>query len=129
MDDILNILKEEDGLDAALLLKYSEGTLTAEEQLILEQKIQESDFIKDAVEGVAAFNDTQKVQSFIDELNRQLKRQTTKKKKQKSRRKLPSMDWIIFAVIVILLLSCLGYAVLKMHSNSEKETKTIRHLP
>jgi len=124
MADINNILDNDDQLSEELLLKYASGNLTAEELHAIESKMINSAFVNDAVEGIDAFKNKKQVQQYMDELNRQLQKQTEKKKKLRARRKLPSMDWIITAVVIVLLLCVLGYTVLRLY-NSKKEKTNI----
>ncbi len=117
MSDINNILNNDDELSEEMLLKYALGNLTAEERHAIEIKMVNSAFVNDAVEGIDAFKNKKQVQQYMDELNRQLQKQTKKKKKYKARRKLPSMDWIITAVVIVLLLCVLGYTVLHLYNS------------
>jgi len=122
MSDITNILNNDDQLSEELLLKYASGNLTAEEQHAIESKMIDSPFVNDAVEGIDAFKNKKQVQQYMDELKRQLQKQTEKKKKNKAKRKLPSMDWIITAVVIVVLLCVLGYTVLRMYNSKKEET-------
>lgn len=49
-----------------------------------------------------------------------LRKEAGKKKKRRAKRKLPGMDWIILAVVIVLLLCVLGYAVLHLHYHGIK---------
>ena len=127
MSDIINILKNDDELSEELLLKYAEGNLTEEERHAIESKMIDSDFVNDAAEGLNAFKNKKNVQQYISQLNHQLQKQVQRIRNKKEKRKLQNMDWLITAVIIVLLLTVLGYTVLHLyHSKKTINTKEIR---
>lgn len=114
MQNINEILNNDDELNEDLLLKYAEGKLSEEECHAIESKMIDSPFLSDAVEGLEGFKNKKKVLQFVDELNYKLQKNTAQKKKYKAKKKLPNMDLIIIAVIIVLLLCILGYTVLHL---------------
>jgi hypothetical protein len=123
MSDITNILKNDDELSEELLLKYAEGNLTEEERHAIESKMIDSDFMSDAAEGLGNFKNKKDIQQYITYLNQQLQKQVQRKKNRKAKRKLQNMDWVITAVVIVLLLTILGYTVLHLY-HSKKQTAT-----
>jgi anti-sigma-K factor RskA len=123
MSDINNILNNDDELNEELLLKYAEGNLSAEERHAIESKMINSSFVNDAVEGLESFKDKKQVQQYIDELNKQLQKQTNQKKQRRSKRKLPNMDWIIAAVVIVIMLCVLAFTVLRLYHTDKEKTK------
>ncbi len=119
MDDILH---HEDSLNEQLLIRYLEGNLSEEERFAVEAQMADSPFVNDAVEGLESFQDKQAIQQYVTELNRNLQKHTEAIKKRKLKRKLPSMDWILTSLIIIILLCLLGYFVIKMHTAMEGKT-------
>ena len=115
MSNLNNILNNDDELSEELLMKYASGNLSAEERHAIESKMIDSSFLSDAVEGISSMKDKKQIQQYVDELNNQLQKQVQQKKKRKAKRKLPSMDWIITSVIIVLLLCVLGYFVLHLY--------------
>ncbi|MDE3143661.1 MAG: hypothetical protein KGL19_05870 [Bacteroidota bacterium] len=120
MSDIDNILNDDGELSEELLMRYATGNVTEEERHKIESKMIDSSFVTDATEGLQAFGNKSKLSHYVDDLNRQLQKETNKKKERRAKRKLPGMDWIIISVIIVLLLCVLGYAVLHLHYHGMK---------
>lgn len=112
-EDILT--NEHDDLNDEELLKYLEGKLDAEELHELEKKMVDSPFIDDAVEGLAAFKSKAHLNEQVKQLNKGLQKQLNARKQKKEKRKIKDMPWILTAVVIILLLCLLGYAVLHLY--------------
>ncbi|MCU0323107.1 MAG: hypothetical protein MUE72_11865 [Chitinophagaceae bacterium] len=114
MSNTNNILPNEQlELSEEQLLNYIANNVTNEQRNAIEQEMQNNPFMQDAVEGLQEFKNQQHIQDYVTELNRQLIKQTTKKKIRKSKRKLKEQDWIIISVIIVIMLCILGYVVVK----------------
>jgi hypothetical protein len=124
MADNNNILHNNDEPIEELLMKYLQGNLTEEERFKVESTMADSSFVNDAMEGLQDLKDNQKIRQSVDELNRQLQTHLDKKKRRKISRKLPSMDWIIVYVIIVILICLLGYSVIHLHYNPKKTITT-----
>ena len=111
MADIENILQEGEQMSEAQLMKYLQGKLSDDELHAVEKQMADSDFMNDAVEGLQSFKSKRNIEEFVGQLNHQLQKQTALKVKRKEKRRLKKNDWITLAVILILLLSLLGYVV------------------
>jgi ABC-type transport system involved in cytochrome bd biosynthesis fused ATPase/permease subunit len=109
-EDIL--ANDADDLNEDELLKYLEGRLSGEQLHAFEKKMVDSSFINDAVEGLEDFRSKERLQEYVQQLNKNLQQQLQAKKQKKEKRKIKDMPWILLAVVLILLLCMLGYAVL-----------------
>jgi len=112
MADINNILQQEEPMSEEQLMKYLQGKLSDEELHSMEKQMVDSDFMNDAVEGLQSFKKTKNIDEYVAQLNHQLQKQTALKIKRKQKRRLKKNDWITLAVIIVLLLSLLGYVVI-----------------
>ena len=113
MSNIKNILPPDDQLNEEQLLNYLNNNLSDEERHALEMEMVDNNFINDAVEGLQDFKSKQNIQDYVDQLNHQLIRHTTKKRIRKGKRKLKQQDWIVISVMIIVILCLLGYVVVK----------------
>ncbi len=118
MADIENILQEDEQMNEEQLMKYLQGKLSDDELHAVEKQMADSDFMNDAVEGLQSFRSKKNIEEFVGQLNHQLLKQTALKVRRKEKRRLKKNDWITLAVILVLLLSLLGYVVIHKLRNS-----------
>lgn len=110
LKDILSNLNPE--VDQETLLNYLQGKLSAEQQHDVEKKIMEDDFESDAMEGLTEVKDKKNLAVLVEQLNRDLKKKTEKKKKFREKMRLKLDPWLIILVIVILLLVVISFLVI-----------------
>ena len=120
MSDWQNIFQQDDELSAEELLNYLEGNLSEEERHQTERKLVDSPFAEEALQGLQAFKNKKDIQQYVDELNRQLQKQTAEKKKRQQKRKLKGMDWIMITIVTVLLLCFLGYVAIHLQQKIKK---------
>lgn len=103
------------GLSEEQLLAYLEGRLSPEAAREVEAALAEEGLESDAVEGLKEV-DAAEVKRMSAQLNHELHRQIRSGKRVRRR----GMDnkWAVIAVLVILLLAALGYAVLYLAGRS-----------
>lgn len=99
--------------DETLLKKYVEGDLSKDEQYALESSMSDSDFLNDAVEGLQNFKNTTNINTSVEQLNAQLKKQTQSNKRKRFRRKIKHLDSIELTVITVITLCLLGYFIIR----------------
>ncbi len=104
-----NDIKQEHEWSDEQLLKYLQDGLSADEQHAIESKMADSPFMNDAVEGLQQMKDKRDIKDYVQQLNDQLHKQTAAKQKRKNKRKFKQQDWIMMAVIILLLLCMLGF--------------------
>lgn len=125
MDDLTNILREDDEFNEEQIKKYLSGNISEEERFAIEKQMADSEFVNDAVEGLQSVRDKQKLNEYVNHLNKDLHKYLQSKKLSKEKRKTKDLSWIIVAVIVILLLCILGYIVIRMQREKQVEKKSI----
>src|SRR5688572_23943482 len=107
LKDILSNLSTD--VDQETLLLYLQGKLSAEQQHELEKKMMNNDFARDAMEGLQNFKDEQRLQLLVDQLKKDLKTKTTKKKATIEKRKIKLDHWVIITIVLILVLVAISY--------------------
>jgi len=122
-------LHSDEELNEEQLMKYLEGKLSAEEMHAVEKQMADSAFVNDAVEGLQSFTNAVNIETYVDQLNRQLHKQTAEKKRRKEKRKLKQQDWIIMSVVIVMLLCLLAYFVVneyhKQHKSNPAPASTV----
>ena len=118
MPDLKDILNEEENPKNDNLLKYIQGDLSKDELYEVEKQIASSDFTSDAMDGLQQIRNKRSIDDYVDELNRQLQKQVSVKKQRKEKRKLKDNQWIVIAVVVVLGLCVLGYAVIRYYEKN-----------
>ena len=112
MTDLKDILHHEDEPSTEELLRYLQGNATEEERFAIEKQMADSYFIDEAVEGLQHFKDPALVKEYVEQLNKQLQKQTAKKILRKAKRKLKDQNWLVIAILAILLLSVTGFLLI-----------------
>lgn len=95
------------------LIEYLNNNLPEPDAQKIEAAFTESDFTKDALEGLRAFKHPQKLNRNVRHLNKTLRRSIDDKLHRRSPA-FSQLIWYIVAVILILLLLIAGYAVIKL---------------
>lgn len=113
LKDILSNSNKE--VEQEKLLDYLNKKLSAPEAHELEKQMADDEFMNDAVEGLEKFNNKKDLPLYIEQLNRDLKKQLDKKKQRKEKRKLKEQPWLYFAIILILLLLGISYLLVKKY--------------
>jgi len=125
MEDITNILQDDDNINEDQLKKYLSGNISREERYEVEKKMAGSEFVNDAVEGLQELSSHQKLDEYVNHLNKNLHHYLTGKKEIKEKRKIKEFSWIIAAVLIILLLCLLAYVVIKMQRDKQIQRNSI----
>ncbi len=113
LKDILTHLTTE--VDQETLLLYLQGKLPSEQQHEVEKKMMNNEFASDALEGLQSFKDQQHLQSLVEQLKKDLRVKTTKKKAAIEKRKIKLDSWIIIAIVLILLLAAISYFIISKY--------------
>src|SRR4051794_28411056 len=115
MDDRENILSaNNEKLTDEDLLRYLNGTLSEEERNKIEIKITGS-FESDAVEGLNQIRDKNQIPGYVKQLNQKLPQILRHKKRWSKKKELKELQWILVAIIILLLLCIMSYLVIRMH--------------
>jgi len=73
-----------------------------------------SEFLSDASEGLAQLKDSKQLESVLDQLNKQMHYQLSHKKTHTKRRSIGDLSWTYWAIIIVLLLTIVGFVVVRM---------------
>ena len=120
-DDLKNILNNSNkDIDNQQLMDYLSNQLSRAESHDIEKKMTDDEFINDAVEGLEQFNNVKKLPLSVEQLNRELQKQITKKKLRREKRKIKDQPWLYFAIILLLLLTVVCYVILKKRVTDQK---------
>jgi hypothetical protein len=110
LKDILSHLSTE--IDQETLLLYLQGKLTAEKQHELEKQMLDNEFHADALEGLHHFEDKHHLAYITEQLNRDLKKKTSKRKQKRTKSRIQAEPWLIITLVIILLLIILSYFII-----------------
>ena len=113
MDDFTNILNTDDEINEDELMNYLNKNSSDEAQHNVEEKINNSSFINDAVDGLEQFSSTQKVNNYVQQLNNELHKKLNKKARIK-RKGIGNLSWEIIGIALILLLCILAFVIIEM---------------
>lgn len=127
MPDLKDILNDAGDLRDDELLKYLQGDLPRDEQHKVEQQIADSEFVSEALEGLQHIRNRRSIEQYVDDLNSQLHKQVTSKKKRKEKRKLKDNPWILVAVAAVLLLTVLSYIVVRYYQKHRNDPPVIEN--
>ena len=113
LKDILSNLNKD--IEQEKLLDYLNKNLGAAEAHEVEKQMAEDEFMNDAVEGLENFRDKKDLSLMVQQLNRELKKQTEKKKAKREKRKLKDQPWLYITIVTLLLLVIIAYIVIKKY--------------
>ena len=115
-EDLLKILSNSNKeIDNQELMNYLSGQLSDKDRHEFEENMIGSEMLNDAVEGLESFNDNKNVALFAEQLNRNLQKQLQKKKQRKDKRRITNIQWMFFAIVLILLIAIIGFFVIYGH--------------
>ena len=113
LKDILSNLNKD--IEQEKLLDYLNKKLSAADAHEVEKQMAADEFMNDAVEGLEKFKNKKDLSLLVDQLNRDLKRQTAKKKLHKEKRKLREQPWLYISIVIILGLIIISYVLVKKY--------------
>lgn len=116
LKDILSNLSTE--VDQETLLLYLEGKLSSAQQHEVEKKMMNNEFASDAMEGLQSFKDEQHLQLLVDQLKKDLRVKTAKKKVTIEKRKIKLDSWVIITIVLILVLAAISYFIISKYMSS-----------
>ncbi len=116
MTNLNDILQHNEELNEEELLRYLQGNASEEERFSIENQMADSGFIAEAVEGLQAFRNPEQVKKQVAQLNRQLQKQTSKRRLRKYQRRLKDQNWLIIAILTILLLCVTGFLLIHFYA-------------
>ena len=125
-NDLKDILSSSNkDIDNQKLLDYLMNQLSKKETHEVERDMAADEFLNDAVEGLQKLNNKKDVQAYVEQLNRDLQKQTAKNKKRKEKRKLKDQPYLYLTIILILLLMVVCFIVIKKRIDHKKAATPI----
>lgn len=113
-EDLLKILSQSNkDIDNQQLMDYLQGKLSAGESHELEKKMADDALFNDAIEGLQNIRNKKDIQTYVEQMNRDLQKNLTKKRQRREKRRWKDSPWGYVAVIVIILACIAGYFVVK----------------
>lgn len=111
--DLMNILSNSKTTDQQKVLDYVQGKLSSEEKHEVEKLLIDSDFDRDAAEGLEQVKDKTTLAFIVNNLNKNLRKKLSDRKKNFLKRNKPELTLPIIATIIIITLVIMFYALLK----------------
>ena len=120
-NDLKDILSNSNkDIDNQQLMDYLSNQLSKKDSHAIEENMAEDEFMNDAIEGLQNIENKKTMQTYVEQLNSDLKKQITKSKNRKEKRRLKDQPFTYFTIILILILAVLGFIVLKKHLDSRQ---------
>jgi hypothetical protein len=113
MEDLNNLLSAEEEFNEDELMNYLKENLSAEDAYHVEKQMADSSFVNDGVEGLQQFSSAEKINNYIQYINTDLKQKLAVKKRPQ-KKGIQNLSWEFIAVIIVILLCLLGYAIVEM---------------
>jgi len=111
--DLLKILSHSNkDIDNQQLMDYIAGKLTAEEKHEVEKWMADSQFMNDAIEGLEAVKNKEKISELVEQMNQDLQKKLEKKRQRKQKRQLKDQPWIYYAIVLIIFLIVMTWYVI-----------------
>ena len=110
LKEILSHLQAD--IEQETLLLYLQNKLPAEKLHDIEKAMANSEFTRDALEGLSQMRDKEKITRMVDSLNRDLKKKVEKKKLFREKLRIKSEPWFYFAIIIFIILIVLCYLLI-----------------
>jgi hypothetical protein len=96
------------------LLKYLEGKLSGDELYEFQKMMAESNLLNDAVEGLEIVGNTNKINTYVADLNKHLQNYTSSKRDRRIKNHLQLNDWSLISIFLTIALCIFGYIVVKL---------------
>jgi hypothetical protein len=110
LKDILAHLNKD--VDQETLLLYLQGKLSNEQQHEVEKHLLDNEFASEAVEGLGQVSSGNEVSKVVEELNKNLRIKTIRKKKPRRIAELKEDKWLWISVLILLMLVLICYIII-----------------
>jgi len=111
--DLHDILANLNGkVDPEILVLYLQGKLSQDQRHEVEKHLIDNDFDDEALQGLEKVKDKDQVSATVDQLNRDLRIKTAKKKKRRRASELKEDPWLWIALLIILLLIVISFVII-----------------
>lgn len=107
-------------IDNQKLMDYLSHKLSKVESHDVEEEMTDDDFLNDAVEGLQQIDNKKTMLAYVEQLNKDLQKQTAKNKKRKEKRRLKDDPYTYITIIIILVLAVIGFFILKKRMEEKR---------
>ncbi len=114
--DLLNILSDSKEIDQQKLLDYLQNNVSEEERHEIEKLLIDADFESDAAEGLQQVGDKSKLPVVMSELNRQLVKKLSKRRKRNADNKPINLMIPVVTTIILLLLALMFFLYIRRYT-------------
>lgn len=114
--DLLNILSDSKEIDQQKLLNYLQGNVSEEERHEIEKLLIDADFESDAADGLQQVGDKSKLPVVMGEINRQLIKKLSKRRKRDTLKKPLNLMIPVVTTIILLLLALMFFLYIRRHA-------------
>lgn len=112
--DLKNILSHlNTEMDQETLLQYLQDKLSQEKKHEVEKKLLDNEFASDALEGLQQLKNKKDINLIVEQLNRDLRLKTAKRKERREKLRLKEQPWLYITLIILLLLIIISYIVVR----------------
>ncbi len=91
------------------LLKYLDENTSAEEKDMLVNKIENSPFEEDALQGLQQLKKPAEVKKYVEQINRKLRKQLHTRNSEPRNYKLLGTRWVLLTLLLLLFICVVGY--------------------
>ena len=126
MKDILSNSNKD--IDNQQLMDYLSNRLSKTENHEVEKNMAEDEFMNDAVEGLQIIENKKDMQAYVEQLNRDLKKQIAKNKKRKDKLRIKDNVHTYITIIIILILLIISFIVLKKRLDAKRSHPSVTHI-
>lgn len=109
------------------LLKFLDSNTSEEDKYAIVRKFGDTSFESDAIDGLQQIKSQERLKNHVSQLNQKLHQQLLSKKQRKEKRKIKDFEWIILAIVILLLLCIISLAIVSMHSKNSSAYRHIMH--
>jgi anti-sigma factor RsiW len=112
--DLLNILSNSNkDIDNQKLMDYISGKLSGKDKHEVEQWMIDNNFESEALEGLQIVKDKKDLESYVNQLNKELNQYLKQKKQRRDRKKIKEVPWAYLAIVFVLVLVVIAYLVIQ----------------
>jgi hypothetical protein len=113
-ENLKNILTNlSTNMDQETLLLYLQEKLSQEQKHEVEKQLLENEFANDALEGLQQVKNKKDINLIVEQLNRDLKLKTARRKKRREQLRLKEQPWLYISLIIFLILIIISFVVIR----------------
>lgn len=108
--NLLDILSNSNkDIDNQKLMDYLHGKLSAAERHEVEKNLLESDLETEALEGLEAIPDPNRLNDYVNDINRKLQQHLEDRNPRREKRRVKNLGWVLISATIILLICIIAF--------------------